>query len=347
MLRTSLTCLVLVYSMTGCQADLNRSGFWDYFSQLTSEKNGLDLQNNAGREVSGIKGSFQHGVNYVGNVLGPLKSGFQKSLYEDSDGLRRLIHTEIQELRRKLYPYMDEAHQRISSNLEQLRSRILPYTHELRRQVGWGAQELHIHLGPYKEDEMVGSVNRLAENLQNRIILHTGRVKELFYPLAERLLAEIYHAAVELHGNLSPHTQSTQEKLSQQVQELSQKLTQNAKDLNEKIHKNLNELKEQLVSYPKELKQRFPEGQEASLEPVAPYVEEMAAQVQREVEEFHKSTQKQIEDFTRLINLETEELQHKLSPASWDTHGSINSVDDVQEKLDSLWREISQSLSTR
>ncbi|CAH2320225.1 apolipo A-V [Pelobates cultripes] len=345
MLRSSLILLLLLIALTGCQADNSRSRFWDYFSQLTSEKHRWDIQNNAVRDGSGLKGSIQNGVNYVGNFLGPLKSGLQKRLYEDSDGLRRLINREIQELRRKLYPYMDVAHQKISSNLDQLRSRLLPYTQELKEQVEWGAQELHVQLGPYRDGSKMEALHRLGENLENRIVLHTGRVGQVFYPLADRLLLEIHHAVEELHGNLAPHAQTSQEILSQQVQDLSRKLTRNAKDLHEKIQKNLNELKEQLVSYPKELKQKFPQGQEAALEPVAPYMEEMAAQVQREVEEFHKNTQKQIEDFTRVINMETEELQHKLSPASWDFQDSVSSVEDVQEKLDSLWKDISQSLN--
>ncbi|KAM8927956.1 apolipoprotein A-V [Pelodytes ibericus] len=342
MIRTSLV-LLLLSSLTGCQADNSQGGFWDYFSQLTSEKDGWDTIDNGAKDSSVLKGSFQHGVSYVGNFLGPLKNGFQKRLYEDSDGLRRLIRREMQELRRKLYPYMDEAHQKISSNLEQLRSRLLPYTEELKEQLRRGAQELHMQLDPYMVDVNAGAVHRVAENLQNTISLKTGRLKQAFYPLAERLLAEIHYAAEELHRNLAPHAQTTQEKLSQQVQELSRKLTQNARELHEKIHKNLSDLKEQLVSYPKELKEKFPEGQ--VVEPVAPYVEEMAAQVQREVEEFHRSTQKQIEAFTRILNMETEETQHKLSPASWDFHESVSSVEDVQEKLDTLWKDISKSLN--
>ncbi|XP_053307728.1 apolipoprotein A-V [Spea bombifrons] len=338
---TRLGYLLLFIALTGCQAD--RSGFWDYFSQLTSEKDEWDLQESARGEFSGMKSSFRHGISYVGNFLGPLKSGFQKRLYEDSDGLRRLIRKELQELRRKLYPYMDEAHIRISSNLEQLRKRLLPYTEELKERVGWGAQELHAQLGPYKEDMKTGRVHGLAESLHDRITLNTGRVRQVLYPLAERLIAEVHHAAEELHGNLAPHAQITQEQLSQQVQELSRKLTLNARELHEKIQKNLDVLKEQLVSYPKELKERFPKGE--VVEPVAPYMEEMAAQVQREVEEFHRSTQRQIEDFTHMINMEAEEIQLKLSPASWDFHDSVSSVEDVQEKLDSLWKDISESLN--
>ncbi|MEE6519911.1 hypothetical protein FKM82_017683 [Ascaphus truei] len=294
---------------------------------------------------SGLKSSFQHGVSYVGNFLGPLKNGFQQRLYQDSDGLRRLIRRELLELRSKLSPYMDEVHHKVSMNLEQLRSRLLPYTEELMDQVGQGAKDLHLQLGPYSDDIQDGATHRLAERFHDRIILHTAGIRQVFYPLAERLLAEIHHATEELRGNVAPHAQSSPEKLSQQVHELSRKLSQNARELHKKIHSNLEQLKEQLVSYPQELKRRFPEGQGAEAAPVAPYVEEMASQVQREVEEFRRNTQLQIEDFTRSIHRETEETQHRLTMASWDFQDSVSSVQDMQEKLDSLWRDISQSLS--
>eukprot|EP00079_Xenopus_tropicalis_P027248 XP_012821478.1 PREDICTED: apolipoprotein A-V isoform X1 [Xenopus tropicalis] len=342
MAQTSWLYLVLLVTLTGSKADNTRSGFWEYLSQLTSDKDRWDPQQQTAQEINTLKGSFQNGVNYVGKFLGPLKNGFQQHLYQDTDGLQRLIRRELQELRRKIYPYMDEAHQKISKNLEQLQSRLLPYTSELKDQVEWGAQELHLQLRPYQDDLKNWKMDKLAENFQDRIILHTGRVKEVFYPLTERLVKEIHHATEELHLNLLPHTQTNQEKLSQQVQELSQKLTRNARDLHEKIHKNLDELKQQLVSYPYQVKEQFPNRH--SGEHVAPYVDEMAAQVQKEVEEFQKSTKMQIENFTRTINREAEEIQNKLSPASWDFQDSVGSVEDVQEKLDSLWKDIAQSL---
>ncbi|XP_063799356.1 apolipoprotein A-V [Pseudophryne corroboree] len=337
-----ILCIMLILTLTGCQAADFRSGFWEYFSQLTNEKNGWNLQENAVREVTGLKNSLNSGASYVGNIFGPLKSGFQKRLYEDSDGLRRLIQREVHDLQRKIYPYMEEAHQKISTNLELLRNRLLPYTEELKYRVGWGTQELSMQFHLFKNDATNGVADKATQNIQDQISLHTGKMRQLLYPLAERLLAEIRHASEELHGNLAPHAFISQEKLTLQVQELSQKLTQNAKELNAKIHKNLDDLKEQLVSYPWEVREGSPDSQVA--EPVAPYVEEMAAQVQREVEEFHRNTQMQIEEFTRTINTEMEEMKYKLSPASPDLQHTVTSIEEVQDKLESLWKDISKHL---
>ncbi|KAM4651003.1 apolipoprotein A-V isoform 2-T2 [Discoglossus pictus] len=342
MVSTSWVYLVLLAALTGCLADNSHGRFWDYFSQLTSEKEQWHLETPE-REASGLKTGIQNGVNYVGNFLGPIKNGVQQRLYEDTDGLRKLIRRELQELRRKLYPYMDEAHQKISGNLEQLKKRLIPFTEELMGQVRWAAQELQLNLGPHDNEMKDVALHSLADKFQDRINLHTAKIQQILYPLAERLLAEIHHAAEELRGNLVPHPHTTQEKLNQQVLELSRKLSKNARELHQKIDRNLNELKEQLVSYPLALKKTFSVDQE--VEPVAPYVEEMAAQVQREVEEFHRSTQLQIEDFARSINREAEEMHHRLSPASWDFQDNTSSVENVQEKLDSLWRDISQSMN--
>lgn len=335
-------CLLLILGLTGCHADYTRSGFWDYFSQLSSEKNEWSLHKNPAPEVSGFRNRFQNGVNYVGNIFSPLKSGLQKHLYEDSDGLRKLIHRELQDIRRKIYPYIDEAHQKISSNLEQVQNRLLPYTEELKYQMRWGAKELVAQLSLNKEYVSNGAPHKLAQNLQDQIILQTEKVRKVLLPLGERLLAEIHHAVEELHGNLSPHALTSQEKLTVQVQELSRKLTQNANNLHEKIHKNLDALKGQLVTYPRNFREKFPDGQPS--EPVEPYVEEMAAQVQREVEEFQRNTQMQIEHFTHTINMEMEEMKYKLSPATSDLHDTVTSIEDIQDKLETLWTEISQNL---
>ncbi|KAM9299388.1 apolipoprotein A-V [Gastrophryne carolinensis] len=289
-----------------------------------------------------LKNNFQSGVSYVGNLFEPIKTGVQKQLYQDSNSLRRLIQRELQEVQRKIYPYMDEAHQRISNNLDKLHGRLMPYTDELKHQMSKGAQELKIKLGLSKYDLGNGGTPNIAENIRDQIILHTGKVRQSLYPLADNLLAEIRRAAQELHGNLSPHVLTSQEKLTLHVQELSDKLSQNAKELHEKIHKNLDDLKKQLVSYPRQYRERLPDTQVT--EPVEPYVEEMAAQVQKEVEQFHRDTQQQIEHFTRTINLEMEDIKYKLSPASSNLQDTIHSIEDMQEKLELLWKDISQNL---
>ncbi|KAM3923445.1 apolipoprotein A-V [Leptodactylus fuscus] len=332
-------CLLLILGFTGCHAEQTKSGFWDYISQLATEKNEWTLHKNPATEV---RNSFQNGVSYVGNIFSPLKSGLQKHLYEDSEGLRKLIRRELQEVRRKIYPYIDEAHQRISQNLAQVQNRLLPYTDELKYHMRWGANELIEKITLSKDQISHGVPHRLAENLQDQIILHTDKVRKVLLPLGERLLEEIHHAVEELHGNLSPHALTSQEKLTAQVQELSQKLSQNANNLHTKIHKNLDALKEQLSTYPVSFRERFPDSQPS--EPVAPYVEEMAAQVQREVEEFHRNTQMQIEHFTHNVNMEMEEMKYKMSPATTDLHDTVTSIENIQEKLESLWKEISLNL---
>ncbi|XP_072011875.1 apolipoprotein A-V isoform X1 [Engystomops pustulosus] len=335
MASRKVLCLLLIYGLSGCQADSTRNGFWDYISQLATDKNEWNLQKNPGAEVSSFRNSLQNGVNYV-------KSGLQKHLYEDSEGLRKLIRRELQEIRRKIYPYIDEAHQRISQNLEQVQNRLLPYTDELKYQMRWGANEFIERFSLSKDHISNGVPHKLAESIHDQIIVQTEKVRNVLLPLGEKLLSEIHRAVEELHGNLSPHSMTSQEKLTAQVQDLSRKLTQNANNLHQKIHQNLDALKEQLVTYPQNFRERFPDSQPG--EPVAPYVEEMAAQVQREVEEFHRNTQMQIDQFTHTINMEMEEMKYKLSPATADLHETVTSIENIQEKLETLWTEISQNL---
>uniref|UniRef100_A0A8C9EGQ5 Apolipoprotein A2 n=1 Tax=Pavo cristatus TaxID=9049 RepID=A0A8C9EGQ5_PAVCR len=82
-------------------AELARSGFWEYLSQLTSDKDSLEQAQGSklGREFTNLKESFQDGVSNVGNFLeklAPLNRGIQPRLYHDSDSLRKLIRKELE-----------------------------------------------------------------------------------------------------------------------------------------------------------------------------------------------------------------------------------------------------------
>uniref|UniRef100_A0A7M4DX11 Apolipoprotein A-V n=1 Tax=Crocodylus porosus TaxID=8502 RepID=A0A7M4DX11_CROPO len=183
---------------------------------------------------------------YMGNFLeklAPFSGGLQPQLYQDSDGLRRLIRKELEGLRMKLSPYVDDVHQRIGKNLEMLRFQLQPFTAELLDQ----AQLL----------EGTDEVQRFVAQYANKIAFHTDQVKEIFHPFADKLIAEIHRNLEELHRNVVPHTKASSEKVDQYIQELSEKLTQNARGLHQKIQRNLNHLKEQLSLYPGDLREPF------------------------------------------------------------------------------------------
>lgn len=356
-----VSVLFVLLLPTVLKAEYTRNGFWEYISQLTNAKESAEQaeQLKVSRQSKSLKESLQDGVNYMGHLLSPLNARFQERLYQDSDGLRRLIRRELEDLRRKLSPYVDEVHQKISRNVEQVRQRLLPFTDELLDQVGIQAMDLKEQLAPNHQDirkklqkslgEVRQFVSEYAEEFQDKISLHTGQMKQVFHPYADKIVTEIHQTMEELHRNVAPHAQASQEQLKQHVQELSQKLTKNAKELHEKIHKNLDNLKAKLILYPSELKDKFGTGAvEPQVGDVPPYMKELSNQVEQEIEEFRKSTFLQIEDFTRTINRETEEMKSKLSVPSMYTEelqDSLNPMEDMQQKFDSLWEDLSRSLS--
>ncbi|NXT59106.1 APOA5 protein, partial [Pluvianellus socialis] len=292
-------------------AELARSGFWEYLSQLTSDKESPEQAQSSkpGRDTENLKGSIEDGVGYMGNFLeklAPLNRGLQPRLYHDSDGLRKLIRKELESLRVKLSPYVDDAHHKVGKHLEDLRHRLQPFTEELLDQVSQKARELRRHLMPSREAtaqllEGADEVQRFMAHYTDKIAFHTDQLKDIFQPYADRLVTEIHRNVEELHRNVVPHTQASPEKLNQYVQELSTKLTQNARDLHQKIQRNLEQLKLKLSLHPGS------RGQ-----PPAP-AEELAREVQRRVEEFRRDTYLQIQDFTRALDQETEEMRLKLS----------------------------------
>ncbi|NWQ98285.1 APOA5 protein, partial [Burhinus bistriatus] len=326
-------------------AALGQSGFWEYLSQLTSDKDSPEhgQSSKLGRDIVNLKESIQDGVSYMGNFLeklAPLNRGLQPRLYHDSDSLRKLIRKELESLRVKLSPYVDEVHHKVGKHLEDLRYRLQPFTEELLDQVSLKARELRRHLMPSREAtaqllEGADEVQRFMAHYTDKIAFHTDQVRDIFQPYADRLVTEIHRNVEELHRNVVPHTQASPEKLNQYIQELSTKLTQNARDLHQKIQRNLEQLKAKLSLYPGSLRQ-----------PPAP-AEELAREVQRRVEEFRRDTYLQIQDFTRALDQETEEMRLKLSSHPGDPQDNPPAVEDLRARLDALWRDLAHSLSER
>ncbi|XP_029429812.1 apolipoprotein A-V [Rhinatrema bivittatum] len=355
-LQTLPLLALLLTAGTGSQAEPVRSGIWDYFSQLTNDKEFQEptQHQKIARELEGLKQSFQDGVHF----LEPLTARFQQRLYQDSDGLWQLIRKELEDLKRKLSPYVDEVHQRISRNVEQFRQRLMPLTEELLDQVNLQTKELQEHLSPYNynfKGQILENVNEVqkfmsqnAEHFQDKILFHTGKAKQVLDPYADKLVSEIHRTVEELHKSVAPHTQLSQEKLNQHIQELSQKLTKNAKDLHEKIHRNLDELREKLNFFQSGFKQMFTEEIEGpQIGAIPPSMEEVTKEVQERIKEFRKNTFLQIDNFTKAISQEAEELKYKLSlsPDVQDFPDSLSPVEEMQDRLTSLWEDISQSLS--
>uniref|UniRef100_A0A8C2TFF2 Uncharacterized protein n=1 Tax=Coturnix japonica TaxID=93934 RepID=A0A8C2TFF2_COTJA len=97
------TALLLAVS----PAELARSGFWEYLSQLTSDKDSLEQAQGSKLGRENLKESLQDRGSNVGNFLeklAPLNRGIQPRLYHDSDSLRKLIRKELDSLRVRLLP---------------------------------------------------------------------------------------------------------------------------------------------------------------------------------------------------------------------------------------------------
>uniref|UniRef100_A0A8B9F454 Apolipoprotein A-V n=1 Tax=Amazona collaria TaxID=241587 RepID=A0A8B9F454_9PSIT len=342
--------LTLVATIPAAPAEPARSSFWEYLSQLTSDKDSPEHGQGSklGRGIASPKGSAQDGVSHMGNFLeklAPLNRGLQPRLSQDSESLRKLIRKELESLRVKLSPYVDEVHHKVGRHLEELRYRLQPFTEELLDQVSLKARELRRHLMPSREvtAQLLGGadeVQRFLAHYSDKIALHTEQVKGIFHPYADRLVTEIHRNVEELHRNVVPHSQASPEQLNQYIQELSSKLTQSARDLHHKIQRNLEQLKAKLNLYPGGLRERPPSPQR--------YTEALAREVQRRVDEFRRDTYIQIQDFTRALDQETEEMRLKLSTrVPGDPEGDPPPVEDLHARLDALWRDLSRSLGER
>ncbi|NXP35239.1 APOA5 protein, partial [Leiothrix lutea] len=326
-----------------------QSGLWEHLSQLTGDKDSLEHgHSKLGRDVRNMKESVPAGAAYMGHVLeklSPLGRAPPPRLYRDSSSLRSAIRRELDSLREKLSPYVDEAHQQVGRQLDELRQRLRPFTEELLDQVSLRARELRRHLVPSREVtaqllDGADELQRFVAHYGDKIASHTERVKDIFQPYTERLLAEVRRHVEELHRSVAPHARASPEQLNQHIQELSAKLTRNARDLHRQIQKNLEQLKEKLSPYPGGPAAAPGRSREA-----------LAREVQRRVEEFRRDTYAQIQAFTRALDQETEEMRLKLSarpdPPEEPLDATPPPLEDLRARLDALWRDLALSLSER
>ncbi|KAM6044707.1 LOW QUALITY PROTEIN: apolipoprotein A-V [Theristicus caerulescens] len=352
MLPKAALLLSLLATLPVSPAELARSGFWEYLSQLTSDKDSPEhgQSSKLGRDVANQKESVGDGAGYVGDFLeklAPLDRGLQPRLYHDSDSLRKLIRKELESLRVKLSPYVDEVHHKVGKHLEDLRYRLQPFTEELLDQVSLKARELRRQLTPSREAtaRLLGGaeeVQRFVAHYADKIAFHADQVKDIFRPYSERLVTEIHRNVEELHRNVVPHAQASPEQLNRCIQELSAKLTRKARDLHQKIQRNLEQLKAKLSLRPG--------GPRQPPAPADRYAQELAREVQRRVEEFRRETHLQIQDFTRALDQETEEMRLKLSSRPAAPGGPQEgppALEDLHARLDALWRDLALSLGER
>ncbi|XP_016159299.1 PREDICTED: apolipoprotein A-V, partial [Ficedula albicollis] len=328
MLLKAALLLSLLASCPVSPAKPEQSGLWEYLSQLTGDKDGLEQgQSKLGRDITNLKESIQDGVSYMGDFLeklSPLSRRLQPRLPEDSASLRRALRRELDSLRDKLSPYVDEVHQQVGKQLDDLRQQLQPLTEELPPpppqlqplteelldQVSLRARQLRRHLVPSREvtAQLLGGADELQRfmaHYADKIAFHTDQVKDIFHPYTDRLLSEIHRNVEELHRSVAPHARASPEQLNQHIQELSAKLARNARDLHQQIQKNLEQLKAKL---PLSLLPRSlgaPPGRSR---------EALAREVQRRVEEFRRDTYAQIQAFTRALDQETEEMRLKPPP---------------------------------
>ncbi|XP_034864891.1 apolipoprotein A-V isoform X2 [Mirounga leonina] len=288
--------------------------------------------------------------------LGPLSGQGREppGLPHDPEGMRQQLQEELAEVRARLEPYMAEAHQQVGWNLEGLRRQLKPYTVELMEQVARRVQELQEQLrvvGEGTKAQLLGGVDEargLLQELQTRVVQHTGRVGELFHPYAQRLVTGIGRHVQELHRSVAPHAAASSARLSRCVQTLSRKLTLKAEALHARIQQNLDRLREELSAFA-----RAGAGAE---EGANPDPQMLPQEVRQRLQAFRHDTFLQIADFTRAIDQETEEVQLQLAPPPPGHSAfapellqadSSEARSKLQARLEDLWEDINDSLHDR
>ncbi|XP_027713313.1 apolipoprotein A-V isoform X2 [Vombatus ursinus] len=358
------TVLALVLALLSVSTTAKEyKGFWEYFSQSGQEKGRIEQmeQQKLSKEFLNLKANIEQDHSKVDTFLEklePLAGWAKPSLpFLDSRDLQHQLHKELEEVRTRLAPYTQEVHQRVGWNLEGLRRQLQPYTVELMERLTLGVQELQEQLKMFGEDtknQLLGGMNEardLLQEFQDQVALHTGRVKALFHPYAERLVTGIGQHVQELHRNVAPHAATSPARLSGYIQALSKKLTLKAQALHTRIQDNLDQLRDGLTAYAgaREDKNVGGVGQDSPLSS-----EELTKEVQQRLEAFRLDTFREIADFTKVIDHETEELQQQLAPPPparntfypelLGGNGDRKVMGELRSRLDALWEDIHYNL---
>ncbi|MBZ3876782.1 Apolipoprotein A-V [Sciurus carolinensis] len=349
--------LVLLSAFSATQA---RKGFWDYFSQSSRDKGMMEQiqQQKLPREPASLKDSLEQDLSNMNKLLEKLAPLHGQSkepplLAQDPAGMRQQLQKELEEVRARLEPYMAEIHELVGWNLEGLRQQLKPYTMELMEQVALHAQELQEQLGVVGEDtkaQVLGGVDQvlsLLQEMQSRVLYHTGRVKEIFHPYAERLVTGIGHHVQELHRSVAPHTAASPARLSRCVQVLSRKLTLKARALHKRIQQNLDQLRNELSAFVRASADGAEQG-------ASPDPQVLSEEVRQKLQAFRQDTFRQIAAFTHAIDQETKEVQQQLAPPP-PGHSAFSpefpqadngkTLSKLQDRLDDLWEDITYGLS--
>ncbi|KAM9659854.1 apolipoprotein A-V [Trichechus inunguis] len=345
--------------LSASSAAQTQKGFWDYFRQSSGDKGRVEQiqQQKLAREPASLKDSLEQDLNNMGKFLEKLGllSGQGREppqLPQDPVGMRQQLQAELEEVRARLAPYMAEVHERVGWNLEELRQHLKPYTVELMEQVALRAKELQEQLRVVGEDtkaQLLGGVNEargMLQELQSRVAHHTGRVKALFHPYAERLVTGIGRHVQELHRSVVPHAPASPARLSRCVQVLSRKLTLKAKTLHAGIQQNLDKLRDELSAF-------VSAGEDGAEEGAGSDPQALSEEVRQRLQAFRHDTFRQIAAFTRAIDLATEEVQQQLAPPppghiaiapELPQADSGKALSKLQSRLDDLWEDINHSL---
>uniref|UniRef100_A0A2K6UYM8 Apolipoprotein A-V n=1 Tax=Saimiri boliviensis boliviensis TaxID=39432 RepID=A0A2K6UYM8_SAIBB len=307
--------LALLSAFSATQA---RKGFWDYFRQTSGDKGKMEQihQQKMAREPASLKDSLEQDLNNMNKFLeklGPLSGSEAPRLPRDPVGMRQQLQEELEE---------------VALRVQELQEKLRVVGEDTKAQLLGG----------------VGEARALLQELQSRVVQHTGRFKELFHPYAESLVSGIGRHVQELHRSVAPHAPASPARLSRCVQVLSRKLTLKAKALHARIQQNLDQLREELS--------RAFAGTGAE-QGAGPDPEMLSEEVRQKLEAFRQDTYLQIAAFTRAIDQETEEVQQQLAPpppghsAFAPEFGQMDSdkaLSKLQARLDDLWEDIAYSL---
>ncbi|KAM5319541.1 LOW QUALITY PROTEIN: apolipoprotein A-V [Glossophaga mutica] len=341
--------LMLLSAFSSAQA---WKGFWGAYSQSSGNKGRVEQaqQQKLAQEHASLKDSLERDFNNMDKFLeklGPLSAQGREPprVPSNPEEMQQQLQEELEKVRAHLEPYVAEVHQRVGWNLEALWQKLKPYTTDLMEQVALRVQELQEQLHMVGEDtkaQLLGGVDEvqgLLQELQNRVVHHTGRTKALFHPYAEGLVTGIQH------HSMASHTAANPALLSHCVHVLSRKLTLKVKALHAaRIQYNLD--------HSEELSD-FARCGVGSVEEGTNLDAQVLSQEVRPLQASRHDTFQQITAFTHVIDQETKEVQQQLvpPPPSHSTFapeflevGSSKAQSKLQARFDDLWEDINYSL---
>ncbi|XP_012629141.1 apolipoprotein A-I [Microcebus murinus] len=147
----------------------------DYVAQFEASALGKQLDLKLLNNWDGLSSSVTSSISKLREHLGPVTQEFWDNLEKQTEGLRREMNNDLEEVKKKVQPYLDDFQKKWQDDLERYRQKVEPLGKDLRDGAHKKLKELHEQLSP------------LGEEMRDKARAHVDALRTQLAPYSDAL----------------------------------------------------------------------------------------------------------------------------------------------------------------